>query len=140
MTICFVSYLPLRASRRTQRLSLCHRTPPIRRLSVRAAKEDDPEPKEPHDIPQSAVDWNSEWSRFSASGMRSMAPEGREPTSKEELARQRAINNVRKVTDKLPSRQKLFADWRFWVAVIVALSLFTSFVQSTSSPLGVGSV
>lgn len=88
--------------------------------------------RRPHDIPKSMIDWNQSWSDFQASGGRSMAPSGREPVSKEEVARQKIRNRFRSVSNSLPSRQKLFADWRFWIAIILALSLFTAFAQSST--------
>lgn len=97
------------------------------------ARETNDEPRRQHDIPRSSIDWNKSWSDFQASGGRSMAPSGREPVTKEEVARQKALNRLRSVSNSLPSRQKLFADWRFWVSIILALSLFTAYVQSSSS-------
>lgn len=97
------------------------------------ARETNDETRRQHDIPRSSIDWNKSWADFQASGGRSMAPSGREPVSKEEVARQKALNRLRSVSNSLPSRQKLFADWRFWVSIILALSLFTAFVQSSST-------
>lgn len=88
---------------------------------------------EEHDIPQSAVDWNNEWSKFQEGGMRSMAPQGREAVSKQEVAAARAKARINAVTSKVPSRQQLFKDWRFWLAIIATLSLFSAFVQSSQT-------
>lgn len=97
------------------------------------AREANDEPRRQHDIPRSSIDWNKSWADFQASGGRSMAPSGREPVTKEEVARQKALKRLRSVSNSLPSRQRLFADWRFWVSIILALSLFTAYIQSSSS-------
>lgn len=95
--------------------------------------KEEEEMSEPHDIPQSAVDWNSEWTRFQKGGMRSMAPEGRQPVSKQEKVKRQVEGRLRRATSSVPSRQQLFADWRFWAALILALSLFSAFVNSTTT-------
>lgn len=89
--------------------------------------------EEEHKIPQSSIDWNQQWTEFQASGGRSTAPPGREPIPKQVVVKRKLINRVRKVQDTLPSRQKLFSDWRFWLCIILSLSLFTAFINSTSS-------
>lgn len=100
------------------------------------------EEREPHDIPQSFVDWNSEWTSFVQAGYPSNAPKGREPPSKEALAARRALASVKNTVDRVagsvPSRQALFRDWRFWIAIILALSFFSAFVQSTTPGTNLG--
>lgn len=95
--------------------------------------KDEDEAHEQHDIPQSSVDWNKLWIDFQASGGQSQAPSGREPTSKQEMARRKVAKGIRSVSNTLPTRQQLFADWRFWLAIILSLSFFTAFVQSTTT-------
>lgn len=139
----FTSPVTVRTTPRLERCpALCHsrRGNLLCRRSFRMSsdKTDSDNNKEPHDIPKSTVDWNSEWSSFRESGGRSMAPKGREPVSKEELARKKTMNSIRSVTNRVPSRQALFADWRFWVAIILTLSVFSAFVQSSAMPPSVG--
>lgn len=98
------------------------------------SSKDNEESREPHEIPQSTIDWNKSWADFQATGSRSGAPPGREPLSKQEVARKKVSKSIRSVTNTLPSRQQLFADWRFWLTIIIALSFFTAFIQSTSTP------
>lgn len=95
--------------------------------------KEEEEINEPHDIPQSAVDWNSEWTRFQKGGMRSMAPEGRQPVSKQEKVKRQVEGRLRRAASSVPSRQQLFGDWRFWAALILALSLFSAFINSTTT-------
>lgn len=128
---------------RCPRLTILNRPLAFRRLPQLSATPPPPPPpppsdsdEDPHEIPQSTVDWNKSWSDFQSSGMKSMAPEGREPVTKEQLARQKAANRLRSIPDSLPSRRQLFSDWRFWVAIILTLSLFSAFVQSSSPPAG----
>ncbi|PXF44730.1 hypothetical protein BWQ96_05489 [Gracilariopsis chorda] len=111
---------------------------PLRRTTPLCTtdKPDRSEDSDPHDIPQSAVDWNSEWSNFRLSGMQSQAPPGRQPLSAQEKARRNMQAKVQTVTSNMPTRQQLFADWRFWVAIILSLSLFSAFVQSTATGAG----
>jgi len=91
--------------------------------------------KEQHKIPSSDVDWNSEWSRFTSSGMKSQV-KGREPVPKAVLATKRSMNSAKRLTDSasasLPTWGQLRRDWRFWLAVILALSLLTSFLNTTA--------
>lgn len=84
--------------------------------------------------PDGTVDWNSEWAKFQEGGMRSMAPKGREPLSKEAIATQKAKLLVGRVTNSVPTKEALFRDWRFWAAIILTLSLFTAFVNSSAQP------
>lgn len=98
-------------------------------------KDEDETPQ--HEIPQSSIDWNKLWADFQESGGQSQAPSGREPTSKQEIARRKVAKGIRNMSNALPARQQLFADWRFWLAIILALSFFTAFVQSTSTTSGV---
>lgn len=144
MHLCFATSTPFSLSQARQAPACSRRARLGQRYRVRPAcgaeappppdeKSGDNGPNEEHDIPQSAVDWNSEWSKFQADGMRSMAPRGREPVSKEELAASRTMSRIRSVTDKVPTRQQLFRDWRFWVAIIATLSLFSAFVQSSQT-------
>lgn len=100
-----------------------------------ADKEDGGNDDAYHDIPDSSIDWNKSWADFQASGGQSTAPVGREPLSREERTRRKMVNQMRDVTESLPTRQQLFADWRFWVALILVLSLFTAFVNSTTAPV-----
>jgi hypothetical protein len=90
-----------------------------------------------YDIPQSDVDWNAEWSRFTSAGMVSDAPKGREPPSRSAKVAMKAVSTVQasmnNVTNNMPSREVLFADWRFWVGLILALSVFTAAVGSSQS-------
>lgn len=149
MHLCFATASPLTTSWWLPSLACSRTSPVVQRRQARpiwrasttppsgsqsgdggAGKKDE---NEDHDIPQSTVDWNGEWNKFQDSGMRSMAPKGREPVSKEELVASRVRGKVKAVSTKLPSRQQLFRDWRFWVAIIVALSLFSAFVQSSQT-------
>lgn len=127
-------------------VSACRR--PCLRLIPRANVDSDDSSRQPRDndkndddghrdIPQSSVDWNAEWSKFANEGMTSSAPKGREPPSATERAARRAATAVKSrvgsVTSKLPSRRALFGDWRFWIAVIFALSVLTAAVGNSHS-------
>lgn len=101
--------------------------------SSAGANDEPAEVPAPHDIPQSAIDWNKSWTDFQASGAKSSAPPGREPVTKAQVAQSKLNANVRSFSNALPSRQQLFADWRFWAAIIFALSVFSAFVQSSST-------
>ncbi|KAA8499243.1 hypothetical protein FVE85_6828 [Porphyridium purpureum] len=82
-------------------------------------------------IPQSEVDWTSEWVRFQSSGAKSLAGKGKSPTPKVVLQGRKAVNEARMSVQSIQWRA-LTKDWRFWVACIVALSLLTSLVQVNS--------
>ena len=97
-----------------------------------AAAQDDKSDDDAHDIPQSSIDWNAKWAEFTASGMQSDAPKGRQPLTAAEKQRRNAMAKLRNASDNLPTRRQLFADWKFWVAIILALSLFSAFVQSNT--------
>lgn len=88
------------------------------------------------------VDWNESWVRFRSSGMSSDAPPGRSAVTPQQLAAKRAAtkarNAIEDVRNNVPSRQELFRDWRFWVAIIFALSLFSAFINSTQAPSATG--
>ena len=101
--------------------------------------------EEQHDIPQTSIDWNAAWTQFQESGIKPMT-KGREPLPRETVAAKKVVNRVRasvtQVTSRLPSRQMLFNDWRFWVGIILALSVFSALVGSSHPQLapGVGQV
>lgn len=94
------------------------------------------------DAAPSPVDWDSDWSTFKATGMRTDAGPGRAPPTAQEKAVKKVAAQVQSVTNNLPTRQKLFADWRFWVAILVSLSLFTALVGGSQSqqPVMTGSM
>lgn len=123
---------PARFSRSSFRFRFRFRLHPV----CNSDKSDPPDEGEPHEIPQSAIEWNSEWAKFRESGMRSFAPEGRQPLTAQQRARRNVQKKIRNATDMMPSRQQLFADWRFWLALILSLSLFSAFVQSTTTGSG----
>jgi len=77
------------------------------------------------------VDWNESWTRFRASGMVSDAPAGRQPPTEAEKAARRARSVLEDTKDKLPSREVVLADWRFWVGLLLVLSLFTAYVNAS---------
>lgn len=77
------------------------------------------------------VDWNESWTRFRASGMVSDAPAGRQPPTEAEKAARRAREVIEGTKGKLPSREAVLADWRFWVGILLVLSLFTAYVNAS---------
>ena len=79
----------------------------------------------------SEIDWNESWSRFRSSGMVSDAPVGRAPPTDAEKAARKAKVTLNNVQSALPTWQMLSGDWRFWAALILFLSLFTAYVNST---------
>lgn len=89
-----------------------------------------------YDIPQSNIDWNADWSKYRrdlAEGAAPSAPPGRAPPTPAEKAARKAAAQVSSIKNTLPTRQALFADWRFWIAILLALSLFTAAVGSSQS-------
>lgn len=90
-----------------------------------------------YEIPQSEFDWNADWNKYQqdlAEGLAPAAPPGRAPPTPAEKAARTAAARVSTIKGSLPSRQALFADWRFWVAVLLALSLFTAALGGSQSP------
>lgn len=85
------------------------------------------------DAAPSSIDWDSDWSNFRSAGMASDAPPGRAPPTAQERAARKAAEQVRNVTSSLPTRQALFADWRFWAAVLLSLSVFTALVGNSQA-------
>lgn len=79
----------------------------------------------------SDVDWNESWTRFRASGMVSDAPAGRQPPTEAEKAARRAQQVLEDTKGKLPSREVVLADWRFWIGLLLVLSLFTAWVNAS---------
>lgn len=126
-------------------LSFCplpsQRLQPLRRARVAVASlspaDEDERPRDGEE-PEGSVDWNASWAEFRGSGMVSDAPAGREAVTKREMAARRASARVRSSVQNaaasVPSRQALFRDWRFWLGIIFALSLFSAFVNSTAVP------
>lgn len=72
--------------------------------------------------------------------MRSSAPKGRQPLSDVERQRREAVTKLRNATENLPSRQQLFADWRFWASIILVLSIFSALIQTNTMGGGAGVV
>jgi hypothetical protein len=79
------------------------------------------------------VDWNKEWSQFTADGMRSDAPKGREPPSKAEKVAAQAEARLAGLKASIPDARTLTADWRFWIAIVVALSVVTAVIGSAQT-------
>lgn len=95
---------------------------------LRCATASPEDPPEQESDSSSSVDWDNDWNSFRASGMVSDAGPGRAPPSAQEKAVRNVAAQVERAQGALPTRQELFADWRFWVGIIVALSLFTAAV------------
>jgi hypothetical protein len=112
------------------------------RAEAGAASPNDGNDGQGDDAAPSSVDWDSDWSKFKTAGMQSDAPVGRAPPTAQEKAVRKAAAQVRNVASTLPTRQALFADWRFWVAILVSLSVFTAVVGGSQSqqPLQVGTM
>mmetsp|Transcript_10416 Transcript_10416/g.18792 ORF Transcript_10416/g.18792 Transcript_10416/m.18792 type:complete len:180 (-) Transcript_10416:294-833(-) len=93
--------------------------------------------KDMHKIPKSSVDWNSEWNRFASSGMKTEAGKGRSPTPKFILNAKRTLNSAKasvvNAKQNAPTFRQLSNDWKFWVAIIVALSVFSASVNYSQS-------
>lgn len=91
--------------------------------------------KKPHEIPQSTIDWNAAWQNYKISGKQPMN-KGREP-AKQISKLERTVKQARQKF-VLPPRAVLFKDWRFWLTVIVALSVFSAMVSQGSQALNGG--
>ncbi|KAJ8904127.1 hypothetical protein NDN08_000654 [Rhodosorus marinus] len=127
---------------------------------IAAADGGDEKGKDIHDIPESGRDWNAEWARFKETGS-NPAPAPLDETLREPLKtssryqrdkamrEKKAIENSKKKVSRpstirqqlsqqkgfmnLPPWRVLQKDWRFWVAVILILSLSTSLLNSLGS-------
>ena len=95
-------------------------------------------------MPQTRVDWNAEWVRFKQSGgLKSPGlPRERRVRSPPEQAALRAWYSLQSALTP-PSREALLRDWRFWIALLLLLSILTTmWSQSQTDPniggLGLG--
>jgi hypothetical protein len=116
--------------------------PPPPRAEAGTASPNDGNEGAGEEAAPSSIDWDSDWNKFKSAGMVSDAPPGRAPQTVQEKAARKAVAQVKNVANSLPSRQALFADWRFWTAVLLSLSLFTALVGNSQAnqPLTGGSL
>lgn len=89
-------------------------------------------PVEPHQVPSTSVDWSVEWNRFlQAGGAQSQRlPKDRRVPTEPEKVIARARNSLQRATSEWPTREQLVRDWRFWVAVLLTLSLATAAISN----------